>query len=222
MRRGIRLQQFHKSLLFLDRGPALLTSAMTLPVFQYLVRRPGRLTAMWTKHHDIRHIDGRFAFENPALNPTPCVRLVMPFRHVHTLDDHLAPNRLNFDDAALLTLILARYHDHAIVFSNVDLDVHFSNPSLSNNLGRQADDFHESLLSQLARDRAEYARADRLVIRLDDHCRILIEAYVCAVSSSRFLARSHDNRAHNLTLFDGAIRRCFFHRRGDYVAEPCA
>jgi hypothetical protein len=146
----------------------------------------------------------------------------MPFRHVHTFDDYFASNRLNFDDPALLALILARYHDHAIIFSNVNLDVHFSSPSLSNNLGRQADDLHEALLSQFARDRPEHARADRLVVRLDNHRRILIEAYVRAVSPSRFFARSHNNRAHNLTFFDGAIRRCFLHRRGDYVTEPGA
>src|SRR3954452_9031085 len=87
------------------------------------------------------------------------------------------------------------------------------------NLGRQRADLHEPPFTQLARHRAEHARADRLVVVVDQHRRVAIEADVAAVAPALFLHRPDDHRFDHLPLLDGPFRGRFLHRRGDDVAE---
>ena len=87
-------------------------------------------------------------------------------------------------------------------------------------LRRERDDLHEPALAQLARDRPEHARADRLVLVVDQHRGVAVEADVAAVAAALLLDGAHDDRLDDLPLLDRAVRRRFLHRRGDDVAEP--
>src|SRR5947209_20583764 len=57
--------------------------------------------------------------------------------------------------------------------------------SLSNHLGGQADDLHEVALAQLAGHRAKDARAARVLLVVDQHQRVAVEAHVTAVLPAR-------------------------------------
>src|SRR5262249_18159435 len=88
------------------------------------------------------------------------------------------------------------------------------------NLWRQRNNLHETALAQFACDRAEHARADRLVLIVDEHGSVAVEADVAAVAAPLLLDRPHNDRLHDLALLDVALGRRFLHRRGDDVAEP--
>src|SRR5690606_13745430 len=85
---------------------------------------------------------------------------------------------------------------------------------------RERNDLHEPALAQLTRHRPEYARANRLVLVVDEHGGVPVEPDVAAVAAAEFLPRAHDDRLDHLALLDRAVRRRFLHRRGDDVAEP--
>src|SRR6187399_1874241 len=87
------------------------------------------------------------------------------------------------------------------------------------NLGRQRNDLHEAPLAQLARHRAEHARADRLVLVVDEHGGVAVEADVAAVAAALLLAGANDHGLYDLALLHRAVRRRFLHRRRDDVAE---
>jgi hypothetical protein len=76
---------------------------------------------MRADYHNVRHVDGRLALEDATLHTAPGVGLVVTLYHVHTFDKKLALAGLNFNDAALLPLVLTRYHDDPVILSNVDL-----------------------------------------------------------------------------------------------------
>src|SRR3954454_19743727 len=67
-------------------------------------------------------------------------------------------------------------------------------------------DLHEVAVAQLASDRAEDARAARVVLGVDDHRGVLVEGDVGAVVAPQFLLRAHDDRRDDLALLDGALR----------------
>src|SRR5262245_14929504 len=87
-------------------------------------------------------------------------------------------------------------------------------------LWRQRDDLHEAALAQLARDRPEHARADRLALVVDEHGGVAVEADVAAVAAALLLDGADDDRLHHLPLLDVALRGRFLDRSGDDVAEP--
>src|SRR5262249_10520099 len=82
------------------------------------------------------------------------------------------------------------------------------------------DDLHEAALAELAGDRAEHARADRLALVVDEHGGVAVEADVAAVAAALLLDGPHDDSLHDLALLDVAFRRRLLHRRGDDVTEP--
>src|SRR5262245_9920761 len=86
-------------------------------------------------------------------------------------------------------------------------------------LRREGNDLHEPSLTQLTGDRPEHARADRLVLIVDEHGGVAIEPDVAAVAAALLLPRPHDHRLHDLAFLDRAVRRRFLDRRGDDVAE---
>src|SRR5882672_885190 len=90
----------------------------------------------------------------------------------------------------------------------------------SEHFRRERDDLHEPALAELAGDRAEHARADRLVVVVDEHGRVAIESDVAAVTAALLLDGPHDDGLDDLALLHGAFGRRLFHRRGDDVAEP--
>src|SRR5512138_2739953 len=93
-------------------------------------------------------------------------------------------------------------------------------PALLENLRSERDDLHEPSHAQLARDRTEHAGTDRLVVVVDQHGGVAIEADVTAVAAALLLDRANDHRLDDLPLLDGALGRRLFHRRGDDVAQP--
>src|SRR5438270_1361482 len=81
----------------------------------------------------------------------------------------------------------------------------------------QADDLHEVLLAQLARDRAEDAGPARVALVVDDHGRVLVERDRRAVLATLGLLRAYDDRPHDLTLLDRSLRGRGLHGTDDDV-----
>src|SRR5438132_2484192 len=90
----------------------------------------------------------------------------------------------------------------------------------SKHFRRQRNDLHEAAFAQLAGDRTEHARADRLVVVVDEHRGVPVEPDVRAIPAALLFDRSDDDRLDDLALLDGPFRRRLFHRRGDDIAEP--
>src|SRR3954454_13285538 len=88
----------------------------------------------------------------------------------------------------------------------------------SEHLRRERDDLHEPAVAQLARHRAEDARPARVVLRVDDHGRVLVEGDVGAVVAAELLLRAHDDRLDHLALLDRPLRVGLLDGRGDDVA----
>src|SRR5579862_114303 len=84
----------------------------------------------------------------------------------------------------------------------------------------QADDLHEVLLAQLARDRAEDPRTARVALIVDQDGGILVEGDQRAVVTTERLLRPHDDRLHDLAHLDCSLRCSSLHGRGDDVADP--
>src|SRR5581483_11104767 len=82
-------------------------------------------------------------------------------------------------------------------------------------------DLHEVLLAQLAGDRPEDARATRVSLVVDDHRGVLVERDRRAVVAAERLLRAHDDRANDLALLHGALRRRRLHGADDDVADAC-
>src|SRR3954451_13811458 len=75
------------------------------------------------------------------------------------------------------------------------------------------------LRAQLADDRAEDAGADRLLVVVDQHRRVRIEADGRAVGTMDVLGGADDDRLVDVALLDAAARRGLLHRDADDVAD---
>src|SRR3954449_9345344 len=84
----------------------------------------------------------------------------------------------------------------------------------------QGDDLHEVAVAQLARHRAEDARAARVVGGVDDHGGVLVEGDVGAVLAAELLLGPDDHGGHDLALLDVAVRDRLLDRRHDRIAYP--
>src|SRR5215218_5915310 len=91
--------------------------------------------------------------------------------------------------------------------------------AMSEHLRGERDDLHEAAVAQLARHRAEDARAARVVLGVDDHGRVLVERDVGAVVAPELLARAHDDRLDHLALLDRPLRVGHLDGRGDDVPD---
>src|SRR3972149_2025286 len=79
------------------------------------------------------------------------------------------------------------------------------NTSGLDHLRGERDDLHERPLAQLARHRAEDARPARLLVVVDEHHRVLIEADVGPVLAAALLDGAyHDGLGHVTLLHTGA------------------
>src|SRR5829696_2981132 len=90
---------------------------------------------------------------------------------------------------------------------------------ISKHLRGERDDPHEAAVAQLARDRAEDARAARSVLGVDDHGRVLVERDVGAVLAPELLLRAHDDGLDDLALLDRPLRVGGLDRGDDDVAH---
>src|SRR6201991_3203564 len=77
---------------------------------------------------------------------------------------------------------------------------------ISEHLRRERDDLHEPAVAQLARHRAEDARAARVVLGVDDHRSFLVEGDVGAVLAPELLLRTHDDGLDDIALLDRPVR----------------
>src|SRR5581483_6247843 len=97
--------------------------------------------------------------------------------------------------------------------------VRFPPSPASDHFRRERHDLHEALGAELASDRPEDARADRLALVVDEHRRVVVEADVGAVGPADLLRRPHHDRLHDVALLDLRVRRRFLDRSHDDVAE---
>src|SRR5579883_3113933 len=91
--------------------------------------------------------------------------------------------------------------------------------AISKHLGRQRDDLHEFAGAQLAGDRPEDARADRLALLVDEHGGIAVEADGAAVGAADLLGGAHDHRLMHIALLDAPARDRLLDRDDDDVAH---
>src|SRR6478609_5310371 len=90
---------------------------------------------------------------------------------------------------------------------------------MSEHLRGERDDLHEAAVAQLARHRAEDARAARVVLGVDDHRGVLVERDVGAVVAPELLLRAHDDRLDDVALLDRPVRVGLLDRGDDDVAH---
>src|SRR3954449_7216956 len=90
---------------------------------------------------------------------------------------------------------------------------------MSEHLRSKADDLHEVLLAQLARDGPEDAGTARIARVVDDHGRVLVERDRGSVVAAERLLRPHDDGAHDLALLDRALRGRGLDGADDDVAD---
>src|ERR1700760_138542 len=91
--------------------------------------------------------------------------------------------------------------------------------AISEHLRGERDDLHEPAVAQLARHRAEDARAARIVLGVDDHRGVLVEGDVGAVVAPELLLRAHDDRLDDVALLDRPVRVGLLDRGHDDVAH---
>src|SRR5487761_2124819 len=83
----------------------------------------------------------------------------------------------------------------------------------------ERDDLHEALAAQLARDRSEDARADRLELVVEQHRSVTVEADQRAIGATHTLARTHYHGVVHLALLHLAARDRLADRHLDDVAD---
>src|SRR2546425_3474548 len=79
--------------------------------------------------------------------------------------------------------------------------------------------FRSLFVAQLARHRAEDARANGLSRFIDEHGGVVVKADVGAILAAVFLAHAHDDRTNHFAFFALALRGGLLHRRGHNIAE---
>src|SRR5690554_737321 len=89
----------------------------------------------------------------------------------------------------------------------------------SQHFGSERDDLHELLGTQFAGDRPEDTGADRLVLGVEQHRRVAVEADQRTVGTAHALAGAHHHGVVDLALLHLAARDRFLHRHLDDVAD---
>src|ERR1051325_5405850 len=90
---------------------------------------------------------------------------------------------------------------------------------MSEHLRCQRDDLHELLVAQLAADRAEDAGTAGLVVVLDEHGGVLVEADVRAIRTATLLDGADDDGLDDVTLLHTCTGDRVLDGRDDDVAD---
>src|SRR3954447_930859 len=92
-------------------------------------------------------------------------------------------------------------------------------PAMSDHLRRKRHDAHELLVAQLPADRAEDAGAPRLLLVVDEHGGVLVEADVAAVGTALLLLHPDDDALHDVALLHRGTRDGVLDGRHEDVAD---
>src|SRR5271157_1838218 len=217
------LQGAKCQLLFFQRRSAPLAHAhMTVTVL--FMAHADWPVAGAAHQHDVADGNRTFLLGDAALDVALRIGAHVLFHHHHVLHQHLALVGHNAQYAALFALVAPGNHPHLIVAANVYTFLHLYPLSTSRlprlkNFRRQGNNLQEFLLAQFARHGTEHTRPDWLVHIVDQHRRVLVEAYVGAIAAAMLLASTHDHRLDHRAFLGGAVGRCFFNRGGHDVAQ---
>src|SRR5690606_15251577 len=86
-------------------------------------------------------------------------------------------------------------------------------------LRRKADDLEELLGPKLTRDGPEDAGSDRLLLVVDEHRAVRIEANQAAIGAPQTLARANDHGLHDRALLHAAVGQRVADRDDAHVAD---
>src|SRR5581483_2367072 len=89
----------------------------------------------------------------------------------------------------------------------------------SEHLRRERNDLEEALGAKLARHRSEDARADRLLLIIQQHRGVVVEADIAAVGAADLFMGAHDDRLRDIALLHLGVGDGFLDRHHDYVAD---
>src|SRR5262249_13307369 len=89
----------------------------------------------------------------------------------------------------------------------------------SHDLGREVGDLHEALLAEFAGDRTEDAGAARVLLVVDQHDRVAVEAHVTAVVAAGGALDADDHALDDVAGLDVAARDRLLDARDDDVTE---
>src|SRR5262245_26149112 len=103
----------------IDHGASLLRDADLSFVSQHLITDANRTPALYD--HDIRNIDGSFAFDNAPGLSSLAIRTFMVFEQVDALHNHFALFCQNLDHASALAFIASGDNDDLVILP----DLHF-------------------------------------------------------------------------------------------------
>src|ERR1700722_2726664 len=154
-------------------------------------------------------MDGAFLVDDAA--GLPRSRTGVALHHGDALHDDAFLVDQNAQHFAFLALVAAGQDYHFVAFLDLGHDLE--------HLGCERDDFHELPRPQLARHGAEDARADRLVLVVDQHGGVAVEADGAAVGAADGLGGAHDHRLVHVAFLHPAARDGFFDRDHDDIAH---
>src|SRR5690606_31818410 len=163
--------------------------------------------------HHVGCVDRRFALDHATGLVDLRVRLGVALDQVDVRDDHLVTEHAH--NVALLALVLAGGDDHAVTLLDT-VHVCFLR---SEHFGCERDDLHELLGTQFAGHGPEDARADRLVLVVEQHRGVAVEADQRTVGAAHAFAGAHHDGVVDLALLDLAARDRVLHRHLDDVAD---
>src|SRR5258708_9955746 len=168
---------------------------------------------------DVRHVDRHFLGDDAARLILHRVGLGVLLDLVDAVHEHV-PVVHDLRHVAALALVTARDDDDVVAF--LDL-AHFYAPAILSirlqHFGGERHDLHEPLVAQLARDRPENARADRLELGREQHGGVGVEADQRAIRAADALARAHDDGVVDLALLPASAGSGVRDRDLDHVAE---
>jgi hypothetical protein len=168
-------------------------------------------SAMATVEEHIGTVNWQVDLQLPPLGTLGMPTTNMLLDLVHALDSELVSSVNHLHNAAWRgTLVLTADHHHQV--SRADLH-------RSHHLTGQADDFHETSLPKFPRNRAENSGAPGILVFIDQHDRVAIEADVAAVETSRGLSTTNDHTSLDTPLANLAPWQRFLNTDDNNVAQ---
>src|SRR3546814_8839421 len=162
--------------------------------------------------HHVRDVDRSFTPLDAA--GRTAARLDVLGRLVGTLHDHAVHDAVDAEHRAGRALRAAGDDDDLVALLDFELLGHGSE-----HLRRQRNDLHVPLHAQLAGDRPEDTGTDRLLLLVDQHGCIAVEADGAAVGATDFLGGADDDGAMHVTLLHAAARNGVLHGHHDDITD---